>query len=233
MNNEKDPKRGGNAPNPNLENRPDNQHKKHQPLLDKEKNQALNRDPDQHLIPLEDESGDYNSPDGGGERSGNRDKYPRQDDRQFTDHRRPLGSYQENDPHQTNPSKEDLDENVDREENDEDRRNKGSNSANQQDYARREDGQLPDRHRPPGSYQEDDPYGNSPSKEDRDDHYDREESDGDWRNQGNNSRNQQDYARQEDGQVPDNRRPLGSYQEDDQYRKDSSKEDLDENFDQH
>jgi hypothetical protein len=227
MNNEKDQKRGGSLSNPNLGNRPENQHKNHQPLPDKEKDQALNRDPDQ------DESGDYNSPDGAGELSGNSDNYSWQNDQQFTDHRRPLGSYQENDPYRTDPSKEDLDENFDREENDGDQRNQGKNSRNQQDYARREDGQLPDNRRPLGSYQEDDQYGNSPSKEDRDDHYDGEETDGDWRNQGNNSRNQQDYARREDGQVPDNRRPLGGYQEDDQYRKDASKEDLDENFDQY
>lgn len=159
MNYEKDRNRAENVSNPNRGNRQDTQRGKNKPpLLDKEKNQVLIRDPDQHLIPHEAQNDDYNSPDGASNNSGNQEN-TRRKDKPFKDKRKPPGSYLENNQPRKAPSKEDLDEN-----------------------------------------------------------FPRQETDGDWRDQGNHSESQH------------KRRPLGSYQENYQSRKAPSKEDLDENF---
>jgi hypothetical protein len=190
MNYEKDKKRAGNAPNPNLRDRQDknnsqhsgikseskgrNQGKGHPPLLDKEKNQAVNRDPDQHLLPHEDQNDEYNSPDGGGSDSENKHNDTRRKDKPSADMRRPLGTYQENYQTRKAPSKEDLDENFPQEGSNGGRRSQNRNSGNQQEDWRQDDSPTTPKRRPLGSYQENYQSRKPPSKEDLDENFPRE-----------------------------------------------------------
>jgi len=114
MNHEKDRNRADNVSNPNRGNGQDAQKGKNKPpLLDKEKNQVLIRDPDQHLIPHEAQNDDYNSPDGASNNSGNQEN-TRRKDKPFKDKHKPPGNYPESNQSRKAPSKEDLDENFPR-----------------------------------------------------------------------------------------------------------------------